>query len=530
VTRPRLAAAAASGALLALARPPADLGPLALIALVPLFLAWEGVGTRSRAALTFIAGIVYYGALVSWAWYFGAVAIVPLVLALAAYWAAAGAVTGWLSAHGVRSPWLTAAVWVAAEAVVARFPLEGFSWGEVGYALHDLPPARDLAGVGGVAFLSFVVVALNAHISQAVARRRQGLPLTSTAAGIAAIVTLTAIAAVAAPEPETSGELRVAILQGNDKNRDLTRREKAERYLPVSHLELAEQVTDPVDLIIFPESSLDEDPRVDRALGRRLGAVAREHDAWVLGNAVADAPDGRAVNLNVLYAPDGTLVGTYTKRHLVPYGETVPLRSILERWIGGLERVPRDFAPGDRPGIFDIASARVATVICFESAFGYEVRPLVDQGAEAIVVSTNNRSYRRSANSAQHLAMSQIRAAETGRPVIHAGISGISAFVDARGNIHGQTDLFDRTLLERTVTTTRGETLYVRFGEWAMWGSVLAVAAAVAVAVVVRRRRSVDSTGTSAEDAPIASAGGPDPSADPNADPNAELSPTGDVR
>ena len=96
--------------------------------------------------------------------------------------------------------------------------------------------------------------------------------------------------------------------------------------------------------------------------------------------------------------------------------------------------------PADTPGLFDVAGHKIATVICFESAFGYQVRPLVHDGAQVIVVSTNNRSYERSANSAQHVAIGQMRAAETGRPVVQAAISGISAIIDANGVVHERTD------------------------------------------------------------------------------------------
>ena len=107
MTRPRpatvarVAAAAASGALLALSRPPFDLGPLACVALVPLFVAWRGRTPRGAAGLAFVSGVAYYGALCSWIWYFGAIAIVPFSVAVAAYWAAAGAVIGWLRTRAI---------------------------------------------------------------------------------------------------------------------------------------------------------------------------------------------------------------------------------------------------------------------------------------------------------------------------------------------------------------------------------------------------------------------------------------------
>ena len=92
-------------------------------------------------------------------------------------------------------------------------------------------------------------------------------------------------------------------------------------------------------------------------------------------------------------------------------------------------------------------------------------------GAEVIVVTTNNRSYRRSANAAQHVALSQMSAAAIGRPVLHSSISGITAVIDADGVVHRTTDLFRNTVVSGRVTTATGETPYVRWGDWVEWGS-----------------------------------------------------------
>jgi apolipoprotein N-acyltransferase len=483
--------------LLALARPPFDVGPLALVALVPLLWTWRDARPRRAALLAFVAGVVYYAVLVSWTWYFGAVAIVPFVAVLAAYWAAVGCLVAWLRGAGLRSPFLTAAVWVVGEAVVARFPLGGFSWGEVGYALHDLAPARALASWGGVALVSFLAVAANDFLVDLL--RTRSLPAARRAASLALAGLLVVVLAVPAfatltwMHPEAVGSFHVALLQGNDKNRDLTKAEEDARYIPAKHFALADKLRGRYDLVVFPESSMDDDPRLDEYLRSNLQTVAQRLDSYVLANAVTDAPDGRAVNLDLLYSPSGRLIGTYAKRHLVPYGEEVPFRKQIEGIISAVNQIPRDFAPGKKPGLFDIRGHRIATVICFESAFGYQVRPLVRKGAELIVVSTNNRSYRRSANSAQHVDLSQMRAAETGRPVLQASISGISAVIDARGNVSHRTKLFVPSIIDARVELTTGETPYVRVGEWVPLGCTAALVVALGIGFARRRRRSVDS-------------------------------------
>jgi apolipoprotein N-acyltransferase len=466
-----------------------------------LFVAWRDRGPAATAGYAWLAGAVYYGIVCSWIWYFGAVAIIPFVIGLGAYWALAGLVIGWFRSQGVASPWLTAALWVLADAFVARAPFGGLSWGEVGYAFHDVVPARALASVGGLALVSYGCVALNSLVADLLVDRSRRAVVQSYI-GVGLIAVAAVAATVTRPEPHSQSSIRVALVQGNDLNRDLTLEEERDRYLPNSHFALADTINRPVDLIVFPESSMDDDPRTDPFLRNRIGAIAREHDAFVLANATVDAPahgdieaGEEAQNLNVLFGPDGEVRGEYAKQHLVPFGERVPFRDLLEELVTSIDtQVPRDMRPGASREVFDVGGVRAGMLICFESAFGYEVRALVRDGAEALVVSTNNRSYRRSANSEQHLAIGQMRVAETGRPLIQAAISGITAVIDADGNISHRTKLFENGVVETTVTGATGETLYVRYGEWVAAGSIVVVLAALVVVVIRRRRRrSVES-------------------------------------
>lgn len=494
----RVAAAVASGLLLAFSRPNFDYSFLALVGLVPLFLAWRDRGAAGSAALAFVAGVVYYAFVVSWTWSLAVAAFVFLPCVMAAVWALAGAVIGWLRGRGVINPWVVAAVWVLGDATIGRFPFGGFSWGELGYAFAAPAPARAVASVGGLALVTYLVVALNAFLADLVvaARRVDGRRILWGEVGVAAIAIAVVAATVTQATPRIGDDLRVALVQGNDLNRDLTQAELDARYLPNSHFALAETITDPVDLIVFPESSMDADPRTDPYLHDRLAEIAIEHDAWVLANSSEiESDDGKRLrNLNVLFSPAGEVVGEYAKRHLVPFGEIVYFRGLAEAIVPAIkEQIPRDYEPGTTDGLFDLDGTEIATVICFESAFGPQIRPLVADGAEVIVVSTNNRSYRRSANSAQHLAIGQMRTAETGRPLVQASISGISAVVDVDGVVHGRTELFENSVVETTVGSVTGQTPYVKYGEWVLGVSALIVLVGLIFAVRRRRKRSVES-------------------------------------
>jgi apolipoprotein N-acyltransferase len=487
--RLRLGAAAASGLLLALAFPAIDLTPLAFVALVPLLWAWRGATPGRAAAYGFVFGCVFFAIAMYWLWYFGVVAVVPLVAACAAYTAVSGWLVGYLTRAGFRSPWLIGAAWVLPETLRGRWPFGGLPWGDVGVALHDFPPARALASWGGVALVSFLLVVFNAYLVELVvaarvhARRAVG----AAALGLVGVVILVAVADAVRFVPNRTGRLSVAMLQGNDQNRELTQAEKSSGLLTGKHLALAGRLRGSYDLIVFPESSLDQfNPETNPALRSRLVAVGAAHDADVLANAAVPASDGRDFNTNLLYTPDGRLVGSYAKQHLVPFGEYVPFRSLID-WTGVVDRIPNDYSPGKRRTIFRVKGHRLATVICFESAFGPLVRDFVRDGAEVVVVSTNNRSYRRSGNTAQHVALTQMRAAETARPFLQASISGITTAIDADGNVRDRTHLFRNTVVTETVKTTTGETPYVRFGDWVpLAGAVLLLGAGVTVRL--RRR------------------------------------------
>lgn len=501
---PRLAAAFGSGLLLAAAFPPLDLGPLALVALTPLLWAWRGAGPREAGLYGGLAGIAFFGVLVEWSRYFGVVAVVPFVLFLSSWWVLAGAVVGWLGRRGLATAPVVAGVWVLVEAARGRVPFGGFPWGDVGYAFHDVGPARALAGWGGVPLVSWVAVAVNGLVlASAVAtfgRRKPETPpprwtVVRPLAGLVVVIGGAATAAAALPDLTATGRLRVAMVQGNDLNRDPTPEEIRDRYLLRNHLRLAGGISQDVDLIVLPESSLDADPRTDGYLDVALSALAGDSDADVLAGTNTPAPGGRLYNTVFHYRPDadpedpsgsGRTDQMYSKRHLVPFGEYVPWRAALS-FIEELQQVPTDYEPGPGPTLFTVDDHALGALICFESAFPAYAREYARLGADALVVLTNNRSYRRSANSAQHLAMGQFRAAETGRPLLQAAISGITAVVDHTGEVQSRTRLFEPTVLIGEVATFEGRTPYTKVGEWAVGGSALLVVGAVAVAA--RRRR-----------------------------------------
>lgn len=497
---PRLAAAVLSGLLLFAAFPPLDLGPLAAVALIPLLWAWRDAGPGAAALYGFTAGVMFFAGLVEWTRYFGVIAVVPFVLFLSSWWAVAGAVVGWLGRRGLTGAPVVASVWVLIEAGRGRVPFGGFPWGDVGYAFHDVGAVRAVAGWGGVALVSWLAVALNGGLLSAglAWRSGSGRALARSLAGVVAVLVAAGLAATTLPDLTPTGRLRVALVQGNDLNRDPTSEEVTARYLVRNHLRLAGENEAPVDLVVLPESSLDADPRQDAYLDQALTSLAADRGADVLAGGNTAAPQNRLYNTVFHYRPEppdpndptGRTAELYAKRHLVPFGEYVPWRSALS-FIEELQQVPTDFEPGSGPTVFAVGDHRVGALVCFESAFAGFGREYARLGADALVVLTNNRSYRRSSNSAQHLAMGQFRAAETGRPLLQGAISGISAVVDHTGRVRSRTKLFEPTVLTGEVATYRGRTPYVALGEWVPIASLLGLTAGL----ILRRRNPASRVG-----------------------------------
>jgi len=492
----RVAAALGSGVTVALCFPPADLGPLVLVALVPLLWAWRGARPAAAAGYGFLFGVACYGLTIEWIRYFGVVAFVALVGAMAAAIAVVGVLVALLGRRGLTSPVFVAAAWVLLEALRGRWPLGGFPWCDLGVTLHDVPAARALASFGGTLLVSFVIVLVNGYLLDlaVAARRRRGRMAAGAATALVVVIVLTAAADAARFVPTVTGHLRVAVLQGDD--RELPLAQQLDQRLTTTYLRLADRLHGRDDLVVFPESALDTNPETDPALRRRLVAIAAAHDASLLVNARRHRRGGGLFNTNFLYEPDGHLQGTYAKQHLVPFGEYVPWRSSLG-FLPQLRDIPYDFRAGHTQRVFHVAGHRVATVVCFESAFAPLVRDAVRDGAEMLVVSTNNRSYRRSANSEQHLALAQMRAAETARPVVQASLSGMSAVVDASGDVHDRTGLFETAIVRASVATTTGETPYVRYGDWiVVLSAALLLGAAIVVTVRAPRRGGPDARAT----------------------------------
>lgn len=236
------------------------------------------------------------------------------------------------------------------------------------------------------------------------------------------------------------------------------------------------------DLVVWGESSVGLDPESRPAYLRRIQEASAAAGAEVLVNVDARRGPGGIFKSALLVGPDG-IEGRYDKMRLVPFGEYIPLRALFA-WVEWLPRAPEeDRQRGDGLVLMHSEEALVGPLICFESAFPDMSRRLAARGAEIIVVQSSTSTFQQSWAPEQHASLAAIRAVETGRPVVHATLTGVSAAFDASGRRLAWFSSSQTGTYVVDVPLSRRTSPYVRVGEWVPALSVVVLAAAAGAAL-----------------------------------------------
>ena len=483
-----IATAALTGAALTLAFPEPGLAPLAWVCLAPLLAVLKGAGARRGFLFGAAFGLCFFGSLLYWVSIVGYLAWFVLVLLQATYAGVFGALWGALSRRcgAVASIVLPALLWVAVvEYLRAITPVVGFTWGQLAQSQHDLPWVLRSASWGGSWLVALQLVVVNALLAAAVSLAARRSARAAAVRAFAAAVVL--LAAAPWPRPDARGRaVDVAIVQGNIPEHQEASYEK-DLVILENHVRLTATVPPEVDLILWPESSVGIDPARDAAAGDALRDAARAAGRPLIVGGTLARDDGDYQVMAYLVSADGVIVDAYQKTHLVPFGEYVPARDLLD-WLPALAQVPLDAVPGKEPVVFQVAGGAVAPVISFEGDFGSLAAGRIAAGGRLLVVLTNTSTWRHSWASAQHVAMSQVRAVETGVYVAHGALTGISAFVDPAGEIVERSELWEPDVLVERLRFSTGASFYARTGDWAALGSLVAVAAWTATGFARRWR------------------------------------------
>jgi len=501
--RLRYLGAALSGVVLSAAFDPIGFAYAAPIGVAGLFVVAHRMGAdpnhstptnssswRQVALAGFLFGLGFMGPLIWWMNSVSEGAYVAMTLVQALYFAVL--LLG--LRETARLPWwpiAMPAVWVLGELVRSSVPFSGFPWGRLAHTTIDTP-LDSFVRLVGMPATSAVVAGLAAALTWLVIRPRQRTWV------VAAVVAATYGIGWLLPTGLAGGDrgesAEFALVQGNIpgsfftwKPGDIAKLHLAETRRLVDRVESGAEPKP--DVVLWPENATDVDPFHDPAQAAQIELFAKRLRAPILVGGIFDGPTiTTAYNAGVVWTADGP-EARYVKRKVVPYGEYVPFRQILGPIVPKFDRfIPRDMLPGDQPNVVPAGGVALGDTICWDIAFDGLIREAVDGGANVLVVQTSNASFTGTYQPAQQFAISRLRAIETGRWVLVPSTNGISAIVDADGQVVSRAPMHRPALLHASVPLAAGPTPAVIVGRWIEYALALVGLSAVGLGWRARGR------------------------------------------
>ena len=422
---------------LILSFPNFNLNYLVFIGFVPLFLAIEKNSRKKAFWFFYVSGFLFYLGTLYWLYHVTGFGLIVLCLYLALYFGVFGFLIAFLGRPGI---FLYPAIWVLLEYIQSRL-FTGFGWTLLGYSQYKNLPFIQIADFTGVCGVSFVIMLVNVAIWRLVKHKKLSRSLSFVALVLIAVY---AYGFFRLNSEEKSPTVKVSIIQGNIPQEIKWQPEAREailnRYITLTKIAA---IDDP-DLIIWPETSFPGFFGNDRKMTSEVLELAGEIDTSLLlgANTVKGA---KYFNSALLISGKGEKIDKYDKIHLVPFGEYVPFSDkfpvLHDLVLGELG----EFTEGRDFKIFELpvdklkagkSQVNFAALICFEDIFPELARKFVKNGADFLIVITNDAWYGRSGAPYQHAACSVFRAIENRVSVVRCANTGYSCFIDAKGRIY----------------------------------------------------------------------------------------------
>ncbi|MEM8922455.1 MAG: apolipoprotein N-acyltransferase [Actinomycetota bacterium] len=454
-----------AGLALAASLPPWGWWPLAFVGIVLVDGLLVHQPWRARFARMWVVAAAWLYPAMLWMYDLTAPGYVVAAALFAAYFGVAAAVTPGGPERRIVLPLAIA----LAEWVRWSFPFGGVPLAHLAMSQVDTPLGWT-ARLGGSLLVVVVVVVAGQALSTLLSP--VGRDLRAAAIGGAVVVGLVAAAALH-PRADVVREIDVALVQGGGPQR--TRASSIQEPIVLSrHVEATRYLDTPVDLVVWPENVVNPGNFLAREDAEAIvRQVAADTDASVLAGWFYPVSDSATVNYHSTITPDGDEIDRYDKVVIVPFGEYVPFRSLIEQLN---DEIPgRDVQRGTAEPVLDTLVGPVGVSISWEGFFERRARSSVQSGAQLLTNPTNGSSYWLTQVQTQQVASNQLRALENDRWVLQVAPTGFTAVIDPDGNVRQRTGISERATLVDTVEMREGRTLASMVGFWPV------VAAAVGV-------------------------------------------------
>ncbi len=478
--------AVVSSVLVVLSFPKIDLSFLAWIALSPLLALLYGKDKKTAFKIGVAFGFVYFFGTTYWIYHsinmYGSIPLVPSLLIVAllslylSLYPAFFSVFYAVVLRKTRFPalFLAPVLWTSLE-FVRSYMLTGFPWSSLGYSQYRFLTAIQVADITGIYGISFLIVSVNGALADLFllkrrTRERPLHPLLPTAcAFIGLFIVLVATFAYGSyrlHQQRNGSSIRLAVVQGNIEQAHKWDPAYQQSVIKVYEKLSSSSLAEKPDMIIWPESAVPFVFGKTRELTDDVVAFQRSMNSYLLFGSVLfkNGSSNAYSNSALLLDRDGKVSYIYDKIHLVPFGEYVPLRSVLF-FVNKLAVGVGDYVPGDSYIKAVTPFGSFGTLICYEIIFPGLVRKFYVKGGDFIVTITNDAWFGKTSGPYQHFTMAVFRAVENRKPVIRAANTGISGFIDSNGEIIRTTKLFERTELMGDIRTDKTLTFYTKYGD-----------------------------------------------------------------
>jgi apolipoprotein N-acyltransferase len=428
-----------------------------------LFWIWQGASWKHAALLGWFAGLIFFAADFAWIGHtvaryigvFGPFLALGPALIEAPFIALAGALAAiaYERANPNLAPLAAAAAftfceWLRSIGVLAA-PFD-----QLGYTQAD-SPLRAIAAYAGTYGITLVLCTLGAYFADAL-HRRSWRPLAIVSACVAALsfAAWSAWPARHLPAPT----IAVSAIQGNiaQSLKWNSLRLAVRRYTAMTRHAAASNPR----LVVWPETVIPTELDADLTLIRRFSQLAREVRATIVAGSLAAGP-AALYNALFVFSPKGNYV-IYNKRQLVPFAESFPGRRFLS-WLPYVGALNGGLAAGTDDGVYATTALPIAPLICWESAFSDLAFAQIRNGAQLLVVTTDDAWFGKTSGPYMHAQIAQLRAIETGAYVVRAAATGISGIIAPDGRWQARARLGERAVVNGRVGP-RVPTVFSRIG------------------------------------------------------------------
>lgn len=292
-------------------------------------------------------------------------------------------------------------------------------------------------------------------------------------------------------ENVVQGDIDVTLVQGNissvDKWSDGSVHDQVQKYLDLTIEGIESEKANP-EIIVWPETAVTTNLIESKSIYNNLTNLSEKYNSYLITGAFYDKEEnGEVKNYNSIYTidPEGNMQNPYSKRHLVPFGEYIPFKKYLEKVIPSMKdfQLMGELNPGDGVYLQETEYGKIGGIICFESIFPNIVRESVNEGAELIVLVSNDSWFKDSSAVYQHHKQAIMRAVENNRYIVRSANTGISSFIDNKGRVIEETELLKEEVVNSKARMISDRTIY------SVVGDIIVLFGAIWIMIICIRKR-----------------------------------------